>query len=391
MAIQVFNILDFVVVIPLGPILMRSLDINATEFGFLAASYKVSSGFISLFYTTVADHFNRKSLTLFSLFFFILATLFCAIAPSYEVLLLARIFAGVFGGMLTPSVYAIVADIIPFERRGKALGSILASFSVASTLGIPLGLLIADLSSWRHTFHFIGAFSTVVWLLNWKLLPSLPTNFSTSFKFKQQLKLIKSTFQNKNNFAPYSIMMMYTFSGFMLFPFLSPYAVKNIGLLETDLKYIYLVGGIFTILFSRWSGRLTDQYGTWNIYLPSMLLSLPFIWLYTSVENLPLIQLLVISTGFMVMINFRFVPLMTLITKVPTEHERGGFMGVLMALRSFAAAGATAFTGFLITETSTGKLIHFNIAGYISIAISLLAIIFVIKLDKQLKNPELMC
>lgn len=387
MAIQVFNILDFVVVIPLGPILMRELSITTTQFGLLAASYKLSSGLISLFYSFVGDHFNRKKFTMIALFLFVLSTLFCAIAPSYSVLLTARIMAGFFGGLLTPSVYAIVTDLIPYQRRGKALGMIMASFSISSTLGIPLGLMIADYFSWRSTFHFIGAGATLVLIANIWLLPTVPVKTPEVFKVKEQMLRLWKTFTEIRHRKAFIVIMCYTFSGFMLFPFLSPYAVSNIGLAETDLKYIYLVGGIFTIFMARAAGHLTDSIGPLKVFFPAVLLSLPFIYWYTTADSLPLAHLLVISTGFMVMINARFVPLMTMISKVPDESRRGSFMGVLMSLRSFTAAAATASTGFLIFEDSSGKLINFDLSGFISISLSVIAIFFVIKLHRQLFTP----
>ncbi|MAZ47250.1 MAG: hypothetical protein CME65_01725 [Halobacteriovoraceae bacterium] len=387
MAIQVFNILDFVVVIPLGPILMRELDITTTQFGFLAASYKVSSGVISLFYSFVGDHFNRKKFTIVALVMFILATLFCAIAPNYTVLLTARIMAGFFGGILTPSVYAIITDLIPFERRGRALGMIMASFSVSSTLGIPLGLMIADSFGWRSTFHFIGAGATVVLILNLIFLPSVPVPEISKFNYKEQILRLWKTFIDLKHREAFLVIMFYTGSGFMLFPFLSPYAVNNIGLAETDLKYIYLVGGVFTIFMSRTVGHLTDTLGPLKVFFPAVIMSLPFIYLYTTAEFLSLSHLLIISTGFMVMLNARFVPLMTMISKVPDENKRGSFMGVLMSLRSFTAAFATAFTGFLISEDAAGKLINFDLSGFVSIGLSVFAIFFVLRLHRQVFTP----
>ena len=231
--------------------LMRTLEITAAEFGLLAASYKIASGVIGLFYSSIGDIFNRKGLTLFTLFLFVLSTLFCAVAPNYETLLFARVLAGLCGGILTPSIYAIVSDLIPFERRGKALGMIMASFSVSSTVGIPLGLIIAESFGWRSTFHFIGACTTLVLLANMILLPSVPIKNVKRFKLKGQFRDLFKGLTQADNLSPFIVMMCFTFSGFMLFPYLSPYATKNIGLAESDLKYIYLVGGFFTVIVQK--------------------------------------------------------------------------------------------------------------------------------------------
>ena len=260
----------------------------------------------------------------------------------------------------------------------------MASFSVSSTLGIPLGLMIADAFSWRSTFHFIGAGATLVLLANLLLLPTVPVPGVSKFKFKEQTLRLWKTFIDPKHREAYLVIMCYTGSGFMLFPFLSPYAVSNIGLAESDLKYIYLVGGIFTVFMSRTVGHLTDSLGPLKVFFPAVLSSLPFIYWYTTAGVLSLTHLLIISTGFMVMINARFVPLMTMISKVPEESKRGSFMGVLMSLRSFTAAFATAFTGFLIYEDQSGKLVNFDLSGFLSITISVCAIYFVMKLHRKI-------
>jgi predicted MFS family arabinose efflux permease len=377
--VQFFNILDFVVLLPLGPALMRYFEISPGQFSVLASSYSFSAGVTGIFYSTVADKYDRKKLLLIMLFFFIISTLLCALAPNFEMLLLARIFAGVFGGIITPVAYAILTDLIPFERRGKAMGTLLATFSITSILGIPTGLAISDIWGWRHTFHFIGIGATIILLISYKVLPQLPLKKSILTPF-ENIKRLWSIFIDRRFTTSYITIFLFTASGFLLFPFLSPYAVKNIGIQETDLKLIYFIGGIFTVFSSKFAGVLTDRYGSLKVFIPSTLISLPFIYLYTSVGNTPLSLLLIISTGFMLLINFRFVPIMTLITKSPDADTRGSFMGVLHSIRSFTSGIATAFTGFIVYENKNGLLINFGNMGLLSIGLSLVGMLCFFKL-----------
>jgi multidrug resistance protein len=386
--IQFFNILDFVVLLPLGPALMRYFQISPGQFSVLASSYSFSAGVTGIIYSSVADKYDRKKLLLITLFFFIISTLLCALAPNFEMLLLARIFAGVFGGIITPVVYAILTDLIPFERRGKAMGTLLASFSITSILGIPTGLAISDIWGWRHTFHFIGIGATIMFILNYKYLPQIPLKKSLLTPI-ENIKRLWFIFIDKRFRTSYLTMVVFTVSGFLLFPFLSPYAVKNIGIQESELKLIYLVGGLFTVFSSKYAGVLTDRYGSLKVFVPSTLASLPFIYLYSSVENLPLHLLLIISTGFMLLINFRFVPVMTLITKSPDADSRGSFMGVLHSIRSFASAIGTAFTGFIVFENKDGLLENFDKIGALSIALTLIGMLCFFRLYTKLsKEPE---
>lgn len=386
--IQFFNILDFVILLPLGPALMRYFTISPTEFSLLASSYSLSAGITGIFYSSIADKYNRKKLLLLMLFFFIISTFLCAISPTFNLLLLARIFAGIFGGIITPVVYAIVSDLIPFERRGKAMGTIMASFSFTSILGIPTGLAISDVWGWRYTFYFIGVGSILMFLFNLKFLPNLPLKIS-NLNPLENIKRLWYIFITPKYRVPYLTMCFFTFSGFLLFPFLSPYAVKNIGIFESDLKFIYLVGGIFTVFSSKWAGNLTDKYGSLKVFLPALILSIPFVHLYTSVDKTPLSILLIISTGFMLLINFRFVPVMTLISKSPGKDDRGSFMGVLLSLRSLSSALATAFTGFIVYENKQGMLENFNHIGFFSIFLSIIGTFLFLKLHSRLnKEPS---
>ena len=370
-SIQFFNILDFVILLPLGPSLMRYFEISPAEFSILASSYSISATFSGLLYSSIADKFNRKSFLMFLLSFFIFSTLLCAVAPNYHMLLLARVTAGLFAGIITPVVYAIISDLIPYARRGKAVGTIMSSFSLASILGVPTGLAIADEFGWRSTFYFICIGSIIVSILNLFVLPSVPVQKIT-LGFKKNMSRLVHIAVKKEFRVPYLTMFLFTSSGFLLFPFLSPYAVKNIGIAETDLKYIYLVGGMFTVFSSRLAGILTDTWGGLKTFIPAVLFSIPFIYLYTSVEHLNLYTLLIISTGFMVFINFRFVPVMTLITATPSNEHRGSFMGILLSIRSLASASATMFSGYIITLKADGSLEHFHELGILSIGLTLI-------------------
>ena len=385
--VQFFNILDFVVIMPLAPMLMREYAISPTQFALLASSYSLSSGAIGLFYSAFADRFNRKSALLVTLVGFIISTFFCIISTDYHMLLGARIIAGVFGGILTPSCYAIVTDIIPYSRRGSALGVLLASFSITSILGIPTGLAIADLYGWRYTFAFVAAGATLTTFFIYFVLPSIPVS-GISRNAKDTFKNMYQVIVDKQHRSAFMCIILFSSSGFVLFPFLSAYCVKNVGIAESDLKYIYLAGGLLTIITSRYLGRLTDRFDPVNVATPALLISFPVILLYTQVENISLPLLLVISTLFMASINGRFVPIMTLVTQAPNSKNRGTFMGVMSSVRAFSAGISTTVAGIIVTESAQNKLENFQFMGYYSIFITIVGMYFVVKLKHQIGSSD---
>src|SRR5690606_39802899 len=97
----------------------------------------------------IIDNFDSKKTLIFCYTGFIIATFLCGIAPGYKFLIAARIIAGLFGGLIGAQVMSIVADTFPYEKRGRAMGYLMAAFSVASVLGVPISLYLANFFSWH--------------------------------------------------------------------------------------------------------------------------------------------------------------------------------------------------------------------------------------------------
>lgn len=385
--VQFVHMVDFVVMMPLGPVLMEVFSISPAQFGALVSSYNFSAGIAGFIFGTIADRFERKKLLLLSMIGFFVGTIICGLAPTYAILLFGRIIAGIFGGVLNVLVFTMVTDLVPFERRGNAMGVIMGAFSVASVLGVPLGLTIADFFGWHWTFLFIALFSLIICLLAFKVLPLfLPTqrNLDWSSVFKNYLNLMKK----REYLFAYLMIFLVAISMFVLIPFLSPFAVKNIGIKATDLKYMYLVGGLCTIFTARWIGRATDQFGAKRMFMIVAALSLFPVIIFTNAGPMSLILYLLMSTLFMTIVSGRMIPCMTLISEVPALKERGSFMGLLNSIRSMGSASATLLAGFIIVESDSGTLLNFDRVGWLSIIVVLITVImaFKIKINQSLKS-----
>lgn len=372
-AIQFAHIVDFVVLMPLGPTLMLDFKINPTQFGALVSSYNFSAGGAGLVFSAVADRFDRKKLLNLSMAGFILGTLLCGMASSFTLLLWGRIITGVFGGILNILVFSMVADLVPFERRGRAMGTVMASFSVASVLGIPIGLAIADFTSWHWTFYFIATVSLVIAIFGAKILPTLrPTQSGKSF-FDVMLRFWQLL--NKRDYVrAYSLILMIAISMFLLIPFLSPFAVQNIGIGAHHLKYMYFISGICTVLSARYIGRMTDLHGSLKVFAILAFCSIIPIWLYTHAGHIGLVPYLILSAVFMTVVSGRMIPVMTMVSEVPDAHERGTFMGLLNSIRSFGTASATLVGGLLISQNEVGEIVGFDRLGLMTIGLTLFSV-----------------
>jgi len=258
--VQLTNVLDFVVMMPLGPQFMRYFSISPQAFGMMVSSYTFSAaifGFLGAFFI---DRFDRRVALLVLYAGFTLGTFCCALAPTYELLTLARSLAGAFGGIIGAVVMAIVGDAFPEARRGAATGVIMSSFSIASIAGVPFGLYLAHLLSWQAPFFMLAALSAVTWLGAFCLLPPLTRHLQCAVLASpiDEIRLVLSLPNTLRAFAFMSTLML---AGFSVIPFISPYMVGNVGLSESDLPYIYLFGGFATFFTSRYIGVLSDRYG----------------------------------------------------------------------------------------------------------------------------------
>lgn len=381
-AIQFVNILDFVIMMPLGPSLMEGLSIGPQQFGKLVSSYNFSAAMMGILYAFVADIFDRKKLLIIVLAGFTMGTIFCGMAENTSQMLLARIATGAFGGILNSLVFSIVADLIPFDRRGRALGIVMSSFSMASVFGVPIGLAINDRFGISYCFYSIALVSIIVNIIALFVLPSLK-EYANRKKIGAILNDFKVTFLRPKHLVAYAFIMTISMSMFLIIPFLAPYATKNVGIQKELLKYMYLIGGVCTVVTARIFGVLTDRFGPIRMFLILTSLAMIPVIVYTHSVPMPFLYFIFISSSFMVLVSGRMIPGMTLITAVPSASERGSFMAILNSLRAIGSATGTYIAGFIIIETSKGELMNFNRVGYLSVSIITLSLILAIYVNNS--------
>jgi predicted MFS family arabinose efflux permease len=379
-AIQVAHILDFVIMMPLGPRFMRVFLISPVEFSTLVSAYTFSAGIVGFLGALYADHFDRKKFLIFNFSGFIVGTFMCALAPNFASLLIARIIAGAFGGILNANVLSLVSDLIPFKRRGAAMGVVMSAFSIASILGVPAGLYIANAFDWHAAFYFICALGIIFWILSIAILPSVPPKNETR-SFHENLRNFSSIMIQKDYLQSFALTSVLGFGIFMIIPFISPYMVRNVGLTEAQLPLIYLVGGMFTIVSARIIGKLCDRMGSFHMFRIVAMISIIPIFLLTNLPpGIPLVAALAVTTLFTMTGSGRFIPAMTLVSAVVKPHERGTFMSLENASRQIFSGIASQLGGLLIGSTAAGTLTNYNLVGYVGMATSLIAILIAYKI-----------
>lgn len=376
---QFSHILDFMIMMPLGPILIAEFGISTHQFGFLVASYSFSAALAGLLAATFVDRFERKRLLLTIFALFGIATLACGLSPSYAMLLIARGLAGAFGGIMGAMVQTLVGDLIPFERRATASGVISASFSLSTVAGVPLSLWLANQFQWRAPFILIACTTLLFLLIALRHLPDVRHHL-TGDKRAHPFSAMFEVLRDANHLRALIFTMMILFSGFTVIPYITIYAVSNVGIDQRDIFYIYLAGGAATLITSRLIGRWADAAGKVKIYrLMAILATMPLLAV-TQVGASPLWVWLICTTSFFVLISGRMIPAMAIITSAAIPRLRGTFMSLNSATQQLASGLAATLAGFITTQNAAGQIAGYDRVGYVAIFANLLAIAFVTKI-----------
>lgn len=373
------HIMDFMIMMPLGPQLMRLFDISAQQFSLLVASYTVTagvSGFLAAFFV---DRYDRKRSLMVMYAGFAVGTLACALAPTFGILLLARALAGAFGGVLGALILAIVSDAIPLERRAHGIGVVMASFGVASVFGVPFGLFLASKFSWHAPFLFLGAVAIINLLLIMAYIPVMTRHFNAN-GHASPMQVLQQIFGRPNARLGLTFTSVLMLGHFTIIPFVATYMVGNVGFTEDELTYIYLVGGICTLIFSPWIGRMADKHGRLKIFtIFGSLVIIPIV-IITNLTPVPLVVALSISAIFFVFSNGRMVPSTTMETAVIRPEIRGSYMSIRSSVQSLTSGLASFIGGLIITEQASifdpkaKALINYHYVGIIAVFFSLVSL-----------------
>ncbi|MBN8571521.1 MAG: MFS transporter [Ignavibacteria bacterium] len=388
--IQFTAIMDFMIVMPLGPQLMRLFDINPSQFGIIVSSYTFAAGFTGLVGAFFIDRFDRKTALLFNYIGFSIGTILCALAPTYEWLVAARIVTGLFGGVMGALVMSIVGDVVPEFRRATAMGIVMASFSVASIFGVPFGLFLANWAGWHMPFYFLGFMGLIVSGIIYKIVPSVNSHLTK--ERPSPIQVIKNVFGSTPRVRALMFMFVLVLGQFSIIPYISPYLVANVGFPESNLTYMYLLGGCATIFTSPFIGRMADKYGKPKIFTIMALLSIIPLITTTHMPHAPVWVVLTFSTLFFVFISGRMVPSMALITSTVPPQHRGSFMSINSSAMQLGSGVASFLSGMVIAKAPTGEILNYSYVGYGSVAFTLLAIFLALRIkpvSQEVKvNPD---
>jgi len=383
--VQFTIILDFMIMSPLGAIIMPALDISAAQFGVAVSAYAFSAGISGILAAGFADRFDRKRLLLFFYLGFTAGTALCALAPNYHLLLIGRIVTGLFGGVIGSVVLAIVTDLFALNLRGRVMGFVQTAFAASQVLGIPAGLFLSNHWNWHVAFGAlvilaivtIAAIALVMRPVNAHLLLKQDSN---AFRH-----LIATVSQPRYTLA-FAVTTLLATGGFMLMPFGSAFTVHNLGIDILHLPTIYLVSGLFSIFTGPLVGRASDKFGKFPVFLFGSAVSVIMVLIYTHLGEVSLTTVIVVNVLMFVGIFSRMIPSQALISAIPDPSQRGSFSAVSASLQQLSGGLGSVLAAAIIAENADGTLRHFDRLGYIVATTSILSLIAMYFIQKSVAN-----
>jgi predicted MFS family arabinose efflux permease len=380
---QFTYIVDYILLMPLGPELMHNFRIDAQQFSFLISVYTLSAAFSGFVASFLIDKFERKKALLLFYLGFSTGPIITTFASSYEFLLLARIFSGAFGGVLTALVMTMLGDSIETAKIGRATSFVLSANAAGSILGVPAALFLVHNGSWKTPFYIILCVNIIILVTAFIILPASKKNVDGQTVQKTtHSKTLSTTIFNPNFLWPLTFMSLLTLAGgFTILPFLSTYVSKNYNFSAQDLSFLFFAGGLASFFTAPLTGTLSDKFGKQNVFLLLNFLSIIPIILLTVFPLINKSVVLAVSTMFFMFSTGRHVSGMALINSRFDPKIRGRFISLNSSIQLFSGSLGTLLTGYLIFEEQ-GIIFNFDLVGIIAICATIICIFTAFVLDE---------
>lgn len=381
-------VLDYMLISALSAILLPKLEITTTQFGLLVSAYPISAGITAILLSGYADKVDRKKLLLFFYTGFLLGVLFCAIAPSFQVLVVARIITGVFGGVVGPICFAIITDLFETTQRGRAMGILQMASAGCQILGLPLALYLASEWDWHLGFGLIAFIGIIaIFLVLWKIKPvnkhlQIPVKVNP---LHHSLKIIT----NRNYLIVFLNNTLLVAGDVILMTFSSAFCTNNLGVDLADLPLLYGIAGVATFIFAPLIGRLTDKYGTLNTFVVGAIISIMTVAAFTNLGTNPLWAVIIVHTFLFLGINARSISSSALGTVVPEVEDRGAFMAIDAAMQLSIAGVAAMLAGFIVFQSEDGMINNFSTLGVVVISLMILTIGLMYVINRMVKRRHI--
>ena len=381
-------VLDFMVMSPLGDKLMKAMQLSTQQFGIAMFSYAFSAGISGFLTAGFADSFDRKKLLLFFYIGFIIGTLFCGLANTYQLLIAARVFTGLFGGVIGSISMAIVSDLFTLEQRGRVMGFMQMGFGASQVLGIPISLYIANHWGWQSPFFLIVVLAFIIWLVLTVKLKPITKHLEVKNK-DNALKHLIHTISQKNYRIGFLATALMSLGGFMIMPWGSVYAINNLNVTEAQLPLLFMISGVATLVIMPIIGKLSDKINKFKLFTIASAWMIMVVLIYANLVPVPFWIVVVLNVMMMMGVMARMIPSVALVSALPELRDRGAFMSINSSLQQLAGGIAAAIGGMIVVQKDNFSPIeHYDtlalvVAVFVGICVYVLSLVSKIVRDKN--------
>ena len=385
--LQFTVVLDFMILSPLGALLIEKLNVTPAQFGRVVSAYAFSAGISGLLAAGFADRFDRRKLLLFFYVGFVLGTLLCGVATSYQFLLGARIVTGLFGGVIGSISFAIVADLFPLSMRGRVMGLVQSSFAASQILGIPIGLFLATHLGWHAPFLMIVGVSALAGIAIVLWLRPITGHLEAGAVKRNPIEHLVRTATRPRYLAGFSSTVLLATGGFMLMPFGSTFLVQNLGIALEKLPMVYVITGLAAMVSGPMMGRVSDSFGKYRtFFLGSILTSVIVIW-YTGLSNASLGFVIALNVLLFVGISARMASSFALTSALPDLPDRGAYMSISSSLQQLAGGLASFCAGLIVHQaTPASPLEGYPTLGWVVVIAMLVTVVLMFNVHRLVKR-----
>jgi predicted MFS family arabinose efflux permease len=379
-------ILDFMVMSPLGDMLMKSMNLKPSAFGIAVSAYAFSAGISGLLTAGFADRFDRKKLLLFFYIGFIAGTIFCGLSHSYIELLIARIVTGLFGGVIGSISMAIVTDLFALQQRGRVMGFLQMGFGASQVLGIPIGLYLATLLGWEAPFLMIGGLAILITFIIMIKMQPVTAHLSVQHD-RSALVHLWRTVAKRDYRIGFLATALLSIGGFMMMPFGTAFAVNNLGVTYPQLIKLFMISGVSSLVIMPIIGRISDKVSKFKVFMFASIWTMVMCVIYTNLSVTPFWLVVIFNVLMMMGVLSRMVPSSALTSAVPDMEDRGAFMSINASLQQIAGGVAAAIAGMIVVQESKfSPLENYNIVGYVVVAVSIISIILMYRVSELVRK-----
>jgi predicted MFS family arabinose efflux permease len=385
--LQFTVILDFMILSPLGAMLMPVLKITPAQFGLVVSVYAFSAGASGLLAAGFTDRFDRKKLLLFFYCGFIVGTLLCGVARSYQFLLLARMITGVFAGVIGSTIFAITTDLFPYQLRGRVMGIVQTAFASSSVVGVPLGLYLSNRWGWNAPFLLIVAISVLVGVVTMRYLQPIDAHLRLR-PDRSPLHHFIHTVSTPRYLQGFATTALLSTGGFILMPYMSAFTVHNLGIALTHLPLIYMITGVCSIIAGPLIGRASDAVGKFLVFCFGCVATIIMVMIYTHLGVTPISLVILINSLLFVGVSSRMISASALISAIPYAADRGSYMSISSSIQQISGGIAAVLGGLIVSETNTGALEHFDVVGYVLAGSTLITLVMMYFISRRIGGAE---